>query len=314
MNKLYIKKVIIIFLVFLFILTSFGFIQGVQTQENSIDLIDQWNGAGCLGCNGGGSMLLRDGFYIAQSFTPSHNVLSKILLILKRSGSPPAGMKLTLFIRAALDGDDLVSMEKEIDSNAMIFDIQDIDVISGNLYYIIITTDDVCSENNGYGWYHSDYNFYSRGSCWTKSYASTWSENEAYDMVFFTYWKDYSPSLPNIEGLYNGTAPKRYEYTFSTTDPEGDDVEYYIKWGDGREFKWSGPYDSGEQVTKSHSWTYAGNYTIQVKARDIFGAESDWNTIEITMQKNKAIINPFLQFIEKHPYLQRLLQYIIVLN
>ncbi len=314
MDRLYIKKVIIIFLVFLFILTSFGFVQGIQTQENSVDLIDQSNGAECVGCSGAGNFLLTDGFYIAQGFTPSHNILSKIILVLKRSGSPPEDTKLTLFIRETLNGDDLVLMEKEIDSTAMIFDIQDIDVIPGNLYYMIITTDYTSTGNDGYGWYHGDSNSYSGGNCWTKSEATTWLENEECDMFFYTYWKDYSPSIPTIEGSYTGSAPKRYEYTFSTTDPEGHDVEYYIKWGDGREFKWTGPYDSGEQITKSHSWTYAGNYTISVKARDIHGAESDWTTMEIIMEKNKVITSPLLRFLENHPYLYNLLQNFLGLN
>jgi hypothetical protein len=321
MERLYMKKVTTIFLVFLFIITSFSFVQGVKIQDNTIELIDQTNGGGgsCSGCEGASPMLLTDGVYIAQSFTPSHNVISKIVLYLTKSGTPPAGMKLTLFIRETLDGEDLVSMEKELDGNEDIyfllnFDIQDINVISGNMYYMIIMTDDVGSENNGYSWFSTNENSYKRGSCWTSFNMIKWTEKEEYDMFFDTYWRDYSPNPPTIEGTNDGSAQERYYYTFSTTDPEGDDVEYYIEWGDGRRFKWIGPYESGEQVTKSHAWTYDGNYTIRVKARDIYGAESDWATMELTLPKNKVFINPFLQFFENHPYIYRLLQHLLGLH
>ena len=263
-------------------MTSFGLVQGVKIQGNTIDLIDQTNGSfGCGGCEGADPMLLTKGFYIAQSFTPSQDVLSRIVLCLKKSGDPSAVMKLTLFIRQTLDGDDLVSMEKEIDGDTDIyfkldFDIQDINVVSGNLYYMIIMTDDVGSDNNGYSWFSTSENSYSQGSCWTSYNALKWFENEEYDMFFDTYWKDYSPSPPTIVGSNNGIAQKRYNYIFSASDPEGDDIEYFIDWGDGKMFKWTGPYKSGEQVIKSHSWTYEGNYTIRVKARDTYGAESDW--------------------------------------
>jgi hypothetical protein len=40
-------------------------------------------------------------------------------------------------------------------------------------------------------------------------------------------------------------------------------------------------------------------YIIEAKARDIFGTESGWATLSVTMPKNKLYINtPFLQFLE----------------
>jgi hypothetical protein len=123
-----------------------------------------------------------------------------------------------------------------------------------------------------------------------------WFETEESDMFFETYWKDYGPSMPTIEGSNNGVAQKRYDFTFLTIDPEGDDVEYYIEWGDGNMFKWTGPYKSGEQIIKSHSWTYEGNYTINVIARDTYGAESNLATFNVYLTKSKVISIPlFLQ-------------------
>jgi hypothetical protein len=64
-------------------------------QENTKEIIDQTNGSfGCGGCEGANPMLLTEGYYIAQSFTPSQNVISKIALCLKKSGTPPTDMKI----------------------------------------------------------------------------------------------------------------------------------------------------------------------------------------------------------------------------
>jgi len=97
-----------------------------------------------------------------------------------------------------------------------------------------------------------------------------------------------SPDKPIIEGSSNGKAGEVYEYTFITSDPEGDDVYYWIEWGDDTVEEWIGPHASGKSVTLGHSWSKKGNYTIGCKARDIYDAESDWATLEVTMPKNKA--------------------------
>jgi len=59
----------------------------------------------------------------------------------------------------------------------------------------------------------------------------------------------------------------------------------------------AGPYASGESVTASHTWTAAGRYDIRVKARDSFGAESDWSEpltvkmLTITIRKQLSVTN-----------------------
>ena len=41
------------------------------------------------------------------------------------------------------------------------------------------------------------------------------------------------PYAPIINGPTYGKTGTEYNYTFSTIDPDGDDVYYYIHWGDG---------------------------------------------------------------------------------
>ncbi|EMR75540.1 F5/8 type C domain-containing protein [Thermoplasmatales archaeon SCGC AB-540-F20] len=96
---------------------------------------------------------------------------------------------------------------------------------------------------------------------------------------------DDAPSAPDIEGPTDGKVGETYEYKFKSTDPEGHDVYYYIDWDDGNVEEWIGPYDSGEEVIVDHTWTKKGTYTIRAKAKDVYDAESDWGTLEVTMPK-----------------------------
>jgi hypothetical protein len=82
---------------------------------------------------------------------------------------------------------------------------------------------------------------------------------------------------PTIEGPHYGKTNTTYTFSLGTiTDPNGDLFYCLWDWGDGQS-GWLGPYDSGETITGSHAWSEPGNYTIKVKLKDIYGAESDWS-------------------------------------
>ncbi|MFX0202258.1 MAG: FG-GAP repeat domain-containing protein, partial [Candidatus Hodarchaeota archaeon] len=53
------------------------------------------------------------------------------------------------------------------------------------------------------------------------------------------------PNPPIIDGPPSGKAGNPYTYTFTSTDPDGDDVSYYIKWGDGEITDWTAFQASG---------------------------------------------------------------------
>ena len=118
------------------------------------------------------------------------------------------------------------------------------------------------------------------------------------------------PTAPDIDGSTSGTAGVEYEYTFTTTDPDGDDIYFHVSWGccGPGDFHTYGPYESGEIAKLSHTYHEKGNYVIQAYARDIHGAESDWAELEVTMPRNKAINNPFFNFLQQYPILYQLLQ------
>ena len=100
-----------------------------------------------------------------------------------------------------------------------------------------------------------------------------------------SFWSDPYPILiggphifpPTIDGPKYGDPGVEYNYTFVTESIQGYDLYYFIEWGDGNDTGWLGPYPSGEEITRSHSWSENGTYGIIAKAKDIFDHESDWS-------------------------------------
>ncbi|MCK4901938.1 MAG: hypothetical protein KAS76_01160 [Thermoplasmatales archaeon] len=121
------------------------------------------------------------------------------------------------------------------------------------------------------------------------------------------------PSMPVINGPENGVIDTFYDYSFTSVDPDGNDISYYVKWGDGTFEDWFGPFSSGESQIRSHKWMFPWRYSIEARARDTFGAMSDWAKLTVTIPRAKAINTPFLNFLENHPILYQLLQRLLQL-
>ena len=107
------------------------------------------------------------------------------------------------------------------------------------------------------------------------------TNNDEYPLMYPP--NNFPPTAPSITGKRIGNIGILYDYTFVTTDAYGDDVYYYIDWGDDTFEEWIGPYASGEEVTISHAWSEQGTYEIKAKAKDVFGAESNWATLLVAM-------------------------------
>lgn len=142
--------------------------------------------------------------------------------------------------------------------------------------------------------------YYWKIIAWDNTGAST-----AGDIWEFTTKSNTPPTTPTISGPGEGKIKVDVDYNVTTTDPDGDEVSYYIDWGDGTNSGWVGPYPSGDIVTKSHTWTKKGTYTIKAKAKDIYGNESGWGTLSVTMPYSYNI--PFQLFwqrlFERFPYI-----------
>ncbi len=117
-------------------------------------------------------------------------------------------------------------------------------------------------------------------------------------------WGDLNlpPNKPKIKGPIIGKVDQEYNFTFSSIDPDSDDVYLWIDWGDGTIEEWVGPFKSGEEEIISHTWTEKGKYIIKAKAKDIFYQEGKLGELEVTIPRNRIIIcSLLLKFLNKSP-------------
>jgi hypothetical protein len=109
-----------------------------------------------------------------------------------------------------------------------------------------------------------------------------------------------APFPPKITGETYGTKGVEYMYRATANDPNYDDIYYKWGWGDGTETDWIGPYFSGEEDYQYHTFNENGTYIVKVKAKDSFGLESEWGTLNVVMPKNKIVSkNLFWYFFER---------------
>jgi len=156
--------------------------------------------------------------------------------------------------------------------------------IDGNRVIIGAPNDEVFGDYPG-----SAYVFKRDGTIWTEE-----------DKLFL----NRGPSFPQIDGEVNLEVGIEYEYTFKTTDPNGDNIYYSVKWGDGEHSGWVGPYYSDEEITLSHTWSARGIYFIKAKAKDVYGAESGWVTLPVSIPVNQPSSQqsqPFQKVLQQLP-------------
>jgi hypothetical protein len=84
------------------------------------------------------------------------------------------------------------------------------------------------------------------------------------------------PMPPTIAGPASGKVGHLCNFTFNSTDPDTDDIYYYVDWGDSSS-GWVGPFASGAEVTLQHAWNRTDQYTIFAQAKDSNDDESTWS-------------------------------------
>ena len=107
----------------------------------------------------------------------------------------------------------------------------------------------------------------------------------------YIFEKDNNPPHTlDISGPLSGKVGDFYDYNFTNcVDPDGDDMTYYVEWGDGGSDQ--GFVASGGAFTLTHSWSAKGDYTIKAKLIDKYGLESAWSTLDINMPRVKVLQN-----------------------
>lgn len=278
---------------------------------------------------------------VAQSFIPTKEVLTRVELFIGKNST--ATYPLTISIKEELTGDDLTVID--IDPSQVPtetydwveIDFENITVTIDMTYYIVALTVNITDNyyawgaNNisesypdGCAWVSVD-----EGDTWTNESSSSSYPNTAitnsfqgsqpifedvatWDMCFKTYGiENAPPNAPSIDGKTSGKTGKVYEYTFNAIDPNGDNIKYYIDWGDNNT-KLTVFHASNTDAKYKHSWSEKGTYNITAKAIDVYGAEGPETTLEVSMPKSfdfKFILESWLfeRFQNAFPFLRQIL-------
>ena len=232
---------------------------------------------------------------MAQSFIPQKAVLTRVQLLIGKNATTTYPYVLVIredltgenLAVASVSADDIPIVENITDLAWIEFDFDNILVTVGQTYYMVSYTAN--ETDNFHAWGANLSNLYPNGTVYYSiDDGETWENESDADMCFKTYGRDNQPpNAPSIDGETSGKAGKEYEYTFNAIDPDGDNIKYFIDWGDDNT-EWTDFHASGTDVKVKHTWSEKGTYNITAKAKDIHGAEGPEVTLEITMPKNKA--------------------------
>jgi hypothetical protein len=126
------------------------------------------------------------------------------------------------------------------------------------------------------------------------------------------YNDNYAPIKPTISGPTRGVPGINYSFVFKSSDPEGENIYYYIDWGDGTNTDWLGPYSSGEELNLEHTWSTTKIYTIKAKSKDVNQDESEFSNHNINIPRpikirRTILLNLFEQFSNMFPIIRYLL-------
>ena len=126
-----------------------------------------------------------------------------------------------------------------------------------------------------------------------------------------------APSDPIISGPRDVDVKTETNYSFQSTSLLGNDVYYWIDWGDGdwKRDIWVGPFVSGENGKIGHTWSKTGTYTIKTRCKDSDNLWSDWSEFDITVIKSRnhaTSVSVWLRFLDSFPILQRILNILSV--
>jgi len=119
------------------------------------------------------------------------------------------------------------------------------------------------------------------------------------------------PGKPGIDGPFSGKINVKIDFEFIVIDPEDDQVWFDIDWSDGDVLSDVGPFDSGEKVIRSHSWSAQGEFIVKVRAKDDYDYYGEWESHLIKIPRFRGFnYDLFDLLFERFPLLEKLLNLI----
>lgn len=95
------------------------------------------------------------------------------------------------------------------------------------------------------------------------------------------------PATPIITGPSTIKKKELCFYNITVNDPDGSDVYVYYEMYTMPGI-WSDLLPNNSVLENGAYWPEVGNFTVRAKAKDPYGAESDWTTFKVIVSKNKA--------------------------
>ena len=216
--------------------------------------------------------------FVAQSFRPSVQRLSKVDLKLFLYGGVP-DYELEFSVREELDGNDLVTVTKEVGeviNGWNEFDFSDLQVEIDQTYYLVCEGDGGLGGDPFYCWYFSDTNPYNRGMVHIFNYGN-WHSVPGSDCCFKTIYTNDPPNLPSNPDPYDGKTNVNINTALSWTcsDPDGDSLTYdvYLEANDSTPDILVSD-DQTETTYDPETLATGATYYWQIIAEDNYGAST----------------------------------------
>ena len=113
---------------------------------------------------------------------------------------------------------------------------------------------------------------------WNKAwvYGGCQQNFEMFDEVHIISYANCPPSTPQIRGATSGKVEQDLKFYVVSTDPDDNQMYYYLDMGDGNILKSDTTVNSGEEYEFTYAFGATGTYYLKAKAEDIHGAESEW--------------------------------------
>lgn len=118
---------------------------------------------------------------------------------------------------------------------------------------------------------------------------------KGYIVKTLTIKENYPPSPPVINGANKVKKGVDSTYEFTSNDPDGDDLYYYVEWGDGSNTSWIGPYTAGKLINLNHKWDEKNSFQIKAKVKDDDRVESGWTIFDVSIFGNRILYNSLLE-------------------
>ena len=129
------------------------------------------------------------------------------------------------------------------------------------------------------------------------------------------------PKAPVLIDEKSDWEKESYTYVFYAEDPDGDQVYYDIAWEkvsdteivsspDDPVVQWLGPFESGEELEKTHTFDKKGEYELTIRAKDSHDSIGPATTVTVTYKSSISQLLILSKLMERYPAILKILEMI----